>query len=175
MSRMVGTGLVAVLGMLVAVSPAQAQAEKGDSDVTAFGLLATAFSEGETVNIGAAIFSVGRFISDRSQVGGGPILIFASGGGETEATTGVDAYFRRYFAGRGRGQVYPYVGGEVLIFDVSPPEGVSIADLSFAAGIGGLKYYLTRNTAIDTRALFGVSMGGAGSLVQFTVGISYLF
>ena len=83
--------------MVVCVpSLAFAQAKKGDKEVLLFGNLDTFFGGGGGVNgSGDAFLNIGKFISDQTEVGGGPDLLFSAGGG-FNVTVGANGFVRKY-------------------------------------------------------------------------------
>ena len=190
------TSVVLGLAMLLAVvSPAAAQAQKGDNEVLVFGFVTSFLSSDFTSTTGTLNFSIGRFVNDRLQVGGGPTVsisststpaqriptgidrngnvIFTTLAASTtvDTTLGVNGFLRQYFGASGA-KVAPYVGGELFINDIS-----AAGDQAFANGLGGVKSYLSEKAAIDFKGAFGflLSDPGAQRILQFSVGITYLF
>ena len=152
-----------------------AQARAGDNEISGQGLVVSLLVEDDTANVGIGILNIGRFLTDKDQIGGGPLLTFSSAAGETQGTFGFNAFYRRYFAPQAGGRIYPYAGGEFFLFDVAPGEGATAADTSFASGVIGVKNYLTDRIAIDFRGSFGFGLSGDINMFQFVVGLSHLF
>ena len=183
--------LSVVLAPLVFAAPAAAQAQRGDNEVLVFGLVTSFLSESTTSTNGTINFNIGRFVTDRTQIGGGPTIsisatttperqvprlvgtriVFDTIPGETtvDATVGVSGFLRRYFSG---GRVAPYLGGEVFVSDVE-----SAGDTTFVNAIGGVKNYLSERAAIDFKGAFGFNTRDASAfqLLQFSVGLTVLF
>ncbi|MGH9861860.1 MAG: hypothetical protein ACRD35_00385 [Candidatus Acidiferrales bacterium] len=163
----------------LAALPAAAQAEKGDKEVLVNGTF-TRFWDGEAFNFGIIAVNLGYYATDHVQVGAGMNFIIltggASGGGGSisETNVGFNALIRYNFSTEGRKAV-PYVGAEYFMFTHHEP-----VNLSFIRGHAGVKYFFTRNVAIDfnagyARNVFADSAFGKVHVVDTRVGIAYVF
>jgi hypothetical protein len=160
------------IGIITMVpSLALAQAKKGDKEVLIFGNVNTIIGGGTNVS-GTVFLNVGTFISDHTEVGGGPQLsLSAGGGGGVSATVGANGFLRRYLT-RKNPKIAPYYGAEASIQDFG-----NFGNSFFMAGIGGLKDYITEKAALDIKGLVGLNPIHPGSfvLIQVNVGLTIVW
>jgi hypothetical protein len=189
---MFATVLVTVLAAPALV---HAQAKRGDGEVLVQGFGFTLFGNGISTTSANAQLDLGKFVSDKFELGFGPNLsissskspeippIFDSRGRilqpgspsetTTDATVGAHAFGKVFF---GSGKVYPFIGLDIALRDFKSPEGGSFADnVSLGPSIG-VKNYLTEKTALTLEAATTVSTASSGTKNLFLrVGISHLF
>lgn len=191
--------LTVVAAMLAAVLAApglaRAQAKRGDGEVLVQGFALSIFGGGYTQTSANGQLDLGKFVSDKMELGFGPTLTISTSrmrGREpiydtrgrliapgtpsetsTDATIGGHAFGKIFF---GSGKVYPFVGLDVAVSNFKAPEGGSIID-NFSLGPSvGVKNYLTEKTALTLEAATTVSTQSSGSKNLFLrVGISHLF
>jgi hypothetical protein len=82
-----------------------------------------------------------------------------------------------YFLGEKSSRVKPYVGGTFIIQSFKTDNGATFSDNMYSGGVFGLKSYLTPKAAFDFNGQYGFQTSHPGDflLLQFTVGITYLF
>jgi hypothetical protein len=172
--------------VLLGEGTARAQAKQGDSEVLIFGSVTTSiqkipdFFTGDvirtTTSSGNFFFNVGRFVTDRFQLGGGPSFNVSTSQGETSTDMGVNAFTRLYF-GATQSKVKPYVGAEYSVVSLNVPEGQSISDFQYLNANFGVKNYFSERAAIDFLGAYGFNPSHASDLQQFTfrIGLTVLF
>jgi hypothetical protein len=185
----------ALAGVLFVPGLARAQAQKGDGEVLVQGFAFSIFGTDYTSTSANAQFDLGRFVSDKVELGFGPTLTISSSRSpgmdpiydsrgrvlvpgipsetSTKATVGGHVFGKVFF---GSGKVYPFIGLDFAISDFKAPEGGSFADnLSLGPSVG-VKNYLTEKTALTLEGATTVSTQSSGSKNLFLrVGISHLF
>jgi hypothetical protein len=162
---------VATVLMLICVpSLASAQAKKGDKELLLFGNLDTFLGGGNGISgSGDAFLNIGKFISDQTEVGGGPDLLFSAGGG-FNVTVGANGFLRKYMK-RKDPKVAPYYGAEASAVDFK-----NFSTTFFVSGIGGLKNYLSEKAALDVKGSVGLNpIHPSLIIIQITVGLTYVF
>lgn len=163
-----------LLATLFAASPAAAQQEKGDIELEFLGSLHTTVGADQTSGQGIIQSKLGRFITDRWQVGAFPSLEvrFARGTTDTRVGGGLFAVFSYI---RPNAMTVPYAGASVYKNDLSAGFGAN----DYWTGVnGGLKFYVNPNIALDMGGnyLFSLSgIDGKGHLLIMQAGLSFLF
>ncbi len=171
-------------------SSAAAQAKSGDNEILTFGNVISILSTDFTSTTGQFTFNIGRFVSDHTQIGGGPTISISSTttpasttasvvGGRLVTTTipssttvdasvGANGFLRQYF---GSTKVQPYVGAEAFFQNFEDSESL------FLNGIVGVKNYFSERAALDFKGAFGFNAKHAAEIqiLQFSVGITVLF
>jgi hypothetical protein len=189
------TILAAALGVLLVPGLARAQAQKGDGEILVQGFAMSLFGGDYSTTSANAQLDMGKFVSDKVELGFGPTLTISSSRSPgiepiydargrvlypgtpsettTSATVGGHVFGKVFF---GSGKVYPFIGLDFAIRDFKAPEGGSFADnLSLGPSVG-VKNYLTEKTALTLEGATTVSTQSSGSKNLFLrVGISHLF
>jgi hypothetical protein len=159
-----------VLIMILCLAPlTTAQVEEGDKEIQVQGSLIT--FEGITAII--ANFSYGYFVSPKTEIGGGPMIIYASTGDDDESNISL-TFFGRYNFVTGE-KVVPYVGGQIYQFDISPEEPMDFTDFTFLQVGGGFKYFISDNLAYDVSGNLGFGLGGGDVSFIIFGGLSAFF
>jgi len=161
--------LYVLILILCLASFTTAQVEEGDKEVQVQGSL-IAF-EGMTAIIGT--FMYGYFVTPKTEIGGGPMIIYASYDGDDNSNISL-TFFGRYNFVTGEKTV-PYLSGQIYQFDISPEEPMSFTDFTFLQVGGGIKYFISDNLAYDVSGNLGFGLGGGD--VSFIVfgGLSAFF
>jgi len=169
--RRLAIGALLLAAMVAAPRVASAQAKKGDREVLIQGQEFSTVGSGSNINFGQGIFNIGVFISDLTEVGGGPSIQISGGGGSGVTTTvGFNGFGRRYFM-ISNPKVQPYVAAEIFEQDFS-----NASTSLFINGVGGIKDYLSQKTALDISGAYGFNTNNSSTgLVQFKVGVTFLF
>ena len=161
--------LYAVILILCLAPLTTAQVEEGDKEIQAQGSL-IAF-EGVTAIL--ANFTYGVFVSPQLELGGGPMIIYASMEGDDESNISL-TFFGRYNFVTGE-KLVPYLSGQIYQFDISPEEPMDFTDFTFIQVGGGFKYFVNENLAYDVSGNLGFGLGGGDvSFIMFG-GLSYFF
>ena len=161
--------LYAVILILCLASITNAQIERGDKEIQLQGSLIT--FEGITAII--ANFMYGKFITPNTEIGGGPMIIYASAGDDDASNISL-TLFGRYNFVTGEKTV-PYLSGQLYQFDISPEDPMDFIDFTFLQVGGGIKYFVSDNLAYDVSGNLGIGLGSGD--VSFIVygGLSAFF
>lgn len=156
---------------LLATSPAAAQQEKGDVELEFTGSLITSVGASETSGIGIIQSKLGRFVTDRWELGAFPSLEVRFNEHSTNTRLGAGV-FAVYSYLRPDAMTAPYVGGSFYKSDVSA--GFDEKD-SWLGVNAGLKFYMNSYMAFDMGAdyLFALQ-GQEGQLFIVRAGISVI-
>jgi len=169
--KLVGVAFVAVL---LAGAPGYAQQKKGDTE-----LIANVSFNSSFTSPASGSFQVtgilGYFYTEQREIIGGLVGGVTFGGG-TQTNIGALFGYRYNLKPRENGKMVPYVGGDVFVSDFTPSQGTGVADITFADGQVGVKYYLNRNVAIDGNVSIGFALGDFGTVgLSARMGLAYLF
>ncbi|MBN1212129.1 MAG: hypothetical protein JXA92_06080 [candidate division Zixibacteria bacterium] len=161
--------LYAVILILCLAPLTTAQVEEGDKEVQVQGSL-IAF-EGITAIIGT--FMYGYFVTPNTEIGGGPMIIYASYEGEGESNISLTLFGRYNFVSGEK--VVPYLSGQIYQFDISPEEPMDFTDFTFLQVGGGFKYFVSDNLAYDVSGNLGFGLGGGDVSFILYGGLSAFF
>jgi hypothetical protein len=182
--------LFVALALMTIPYSAQAQPAQGDAEFSFAGTInSTVGNDFGGFTVGFLQFGVGYFVTDRQEVVVQPLIsitsfssstpIFNSRGqliGEesertTETDMGIAARYLFHFGGSSS-RLKPYVGGDFIVSSLK-----NAGDTGYVAGSGGVKNYLNEKAALDFSGSIGFNLSdaGAGQLLQFKVGLTYLF
>lgn len=161
-----------LLGALLAASPAVAQQEQGDVELEFLGSLHTTVGTEDASGLGIIQTKVGRFVTDRWQLGAFPSLEVQFARGTTDTRIG-GGLFAVYSYLRPNAMTVPYGGASLYKRDLTAGFGAS----DYWTGVnGGLKFYVDRNIAIDVGGNYLFSLSGAdGQLLIMQAGLSFFF
>ncbi|MDD5426284.1 MAG: hypothetical protein PHN52_07375 [candidate division Zixibacteria bacterium] len=155
--------------ILCLVSISGAQVEQGDKEIQVQGSL-IAF-EGMTVIL--VNFIYGKFITPNVELGGGPMVIYASSGDDDDSNISL-TLFGRYNFVTGE-KIVPYLSSQIYQFDISPEEPADFIDYTFLQVGGGLKYFVSDNLAYDVSGNLGIGLGGGDVSFIIYGGLSAFF
>lgn len=158
-----------LLSALVATIPAAAQQEEGDVELELTGTLITSVGAGEASGMGMMQAKVGRFVTDRWELGAFPSLEVHFGEGTTNTRIGAGV-FATYSYLQPDAKTAPYVGPTYYKGDAST--GFDAKDSWFGLN-GGMKFYFNPHMAFDMGVdyLFALQ-GQEGQLFIFRAGLS---
>lgn len=160
-----------ILPVLLLASPVAAQQQKGDVELEFTGSLITTVGADQNSGIGIIQSKVGRFVTDRIELGAYPSLETRFVGNVSVTTVGF-GLFGVYSFLQEDAMTVPYVGFFYYKSDVT--EGFEAND-NWLGVNGGFKVYVSPRMALDIGGnyLFGVS-GQEGGLVMLLAGLSFL-
>lgn len=160
-----------LLATLLASAPAAAQQEQGDVELEFTGSLITTAGSEETSGIGIIQSKLGRFVTDRWELGAFPSLEVRFNEQRTNTRLGL-GLFAVYSYLRPDAMTAPYVGASVYKSDAST--GFDAND-SWGGLNAGVKVYINSNMAFDMGFdyLFALQDQG-GQLVIVRAGLSFL-
>lgn len=160
------------LATLLTASPAAAQQEKGDIELEFAGSLHTTVGAAEASGLGLIQTKVGRFVTDRWQLGAFPSLEVQFAGGTTDTRMG-GGVFAVYSHLLPDAMTVPYGGASFYKRDLIAGFGAK----DYWMGVnGGLKFYVDRNIAVDMGGNYLFSLSGAdGQLLIMQAGLSFFF
>lgn len=163
------SAVLILLSALVATGPAAAQQEEGDVELELTGTLITSVGADEASGMGMMQAKVGRFVTDRWELGAFPSLEVRFGEGTTNTRIGA-GFFATYSYLRPDAKTAPYVGPTYYKGDAST--GFDAQDSWFGLN-GGLKFYFNPHMAFDMGVdyLFALQ-GQEGQLFIFRAGLS---
>lgn len=160
------------LAVWLAAVPAAAQQEQGDVELEFAGSLHTTVGAEETSGLGLIQTKVGRFVTDRWQLGAFPSLEVQFAAGTTNTRMG-GGLFAVYSYLRPDAMTVPYGGASFYKRDLTAGFGAR----DYWTGVnGGMKFYVDRNIAVDVGANYLFSLSGAdGQLLIMQAGLSFFF
>lgn len=158
-----------LLFALVASSPTAAQQEEGDTELELTGTVITSVGAAETSGMGMMQAKVGRFVTDRWELGAFPSLEVRFGEGTTDTRIGA-GLFATYSYLQPNARTVPYAGASYYKGDAST--GFDARDSWFGLN-GGMKVYFNPRMAFDMGIdyLFALQ-GQEGQLFIFRTGLS---
>ncbi len=160
-----------LLGLFVFAPSAFAQQEKGDIELEFAGSLITRVGAEEASGVGIIQSKIGRFVTDRLELGAYPSLELQIDGGETDARIGA-GLFAVYSFLMVDAMTVPYTGLFYYKSDVAA--GFDARD-NWLGVNGGLKVYFAPNAALDVGVNYLFSLHGKeGGLLIMQAGISFL-
>ncbi len=179
------TTFSAVFLLLVSVSGVcPAQQQKGDVELQLQGSYFTTFATDVSVNVGTIAGKFAPFITDNIQIGIGPTLTITTATvttvapltGRTEQKSNTtltfgSTVFVTYSFLMKDARAVPYVGASFYKVDFKNP-----AERGWVGVNGGMRYYLTRRTALDVSASYlkTLTEEKRGSMLLFSFGLSFL-
>jgi hypothetical protein len=163
------SAVLVLVAILVTTSPAAAQQEQGDIELELTGSLISTVGAGEASGMGILQSKLGRFVTDRWEVGAFPSLEVRFGEGTTNTQIGI-GLFATYSYLRPDAMTVPYLGGSYYKSDAS--RGFDADDSWFGVN-AGLKFYLNSRMAFDMGLdyLFALQ-GQEGQLFIYRAGLS---
>lgn len=163
------SAVLLLLSAIVATIPAAAQQEEGDIELELTGTLITSVSAEEASGMGMMQAKVGRFVTDRWELGAFPSLEVRFGEGTTDTRIGA-GLFATYSYLQPDAKTAPYVGASYYKGDAS--SGFDAQD-SWLGLNGGMKFYFNSRMAFDMGVdyLFALQ-GQEGQLFIFRTGLS---
>jgi hypothetical protein len=158
-------------------APLSAQQERGDVELQFSGLVLSTVGQELSTTSGIFQAKTGYFFTDRVELGVFPSLLFSqtrvqvAGGRQTVSETKVGfGVFGVYSFLAADATTVPYLGAQFYRIDLTDEDETGWAGVN-----GGLKFYITRNTAFDVGANYLLGLGDAGgALILFQVGLSFL-
>ena len=194
--RAIRFGLL-LTALLVMPTLAAAQAEKGDSEIAVGGSLYSIVSTSAQQSSGQFTFGIGRFLTNRFEVGFSPIIRISAqttpaqptvrvgntvlfqgtpGGTSWDVDAGMTTRAQYFFGAQGS-RVKPYVGAAMTVQSFKTPPSGNAADNLYTGALFGVRSYLSEKTAVDFNGEFGFRASAPGDyqLLQMNVGITYLF
>lgn len=164
--------LTAVAAVLLVASPAAAQQEEGDVELEFTGSLITTVGADETSGIGIIQSKLGRFVTDRWQLGAFPSLEVRFNGGRTDTRLGA-GLFAVYSYLRPDAMTVPYAGASYYKSDLTA--GFDEDDSWFGIN-AGLKFYANPDVALDVGGNYLFALQGQeGGLFIMQAGLSFFF
>ncbi len=162
--------LAVLLALVLGVTPAFAQQEKGDRSLAGYGSFqftkVADFSgaSGGTNTTGLVGIQFGKFATKEIEIGVVSQLIISGGGGGGTFVTGlIGGYGKRYY---GADRTRPYIGLQAGV-DITQapgfdPSGTSSTTSTFRANLtAGVRRYVTRNGALFAELNYGATFGSA--------------
>jgi hypothetical protein len=163
---------------MLAASPAAAQQEQGDKELSIFATTATSFGGGTpTFTNGTIVPGIGYFITRQVEVSGISFISISGGGGTgTSVDFGLGGTLDYNFAKEGR-KAFPYLGIELDWFNVSGSPRTNDVEIR---PHGGFKFFVKRNVALDLNAGYRRGISGpfkdAGlNIIDVRFGIKFIF
>jgi len=167
--------LVTALIILLFTMTADAQVEKGDSEIRFLfyysHINGDEFSSGGR---GSLQISYGYFLIPNLQIGIGPQITFTRGGEGTKSKISGSVYFNFNFSTASK--TVPYIYGEFYQMDFSPEWG-DFSDYSYL-NIGlGVRNFFTEYMALNSAITYGFSLASEaeGGLFMVMTGLSFIF
>lgn len=166
------TGIILLLAVLFTAAPAAAQQEKGDVELEFSGSLNTRLGTEDASGLALIQTKVGRFFTDRWQLGAFPSLEVQFAGRTTDTRVG-GGLFAVYSYLRPDAMTVPYGGASLYKRDLIAGFGAQ----DYWMGInGGMKFYVDHNIAVDMGGNYLFSLSGAdGQLLIMQAGLSFFF
>lgn len=163
------SAVLILLAALVAPIPAAAQQEEGDVELELTGTLITSVGAEEASGMGMMQAKVGRFVTDRWELGAFPSFEVRFSEGTTDTRIGAGV-FATYSYLQPDAKTVPYAGASYYKGDAST--GFDAQDSWFGLN-GGMKFYFNPRMAFDMGAdyLFALQ-GQEGQLFIFRAGLS---
>lgn len=162
--------LIALAVVFLTVGSGLAQTEKGDSEVQ---LLANSqFTVGQNPDVITFLLfgNYGRFVTNRTELGGGITLSFLHIEGAGSNTTVGSNFFYRYNFSKANRKVMPYISADIRNFDVSVSDTWAVRP-----GVG-VKSFVNENVAFDLNAGYNFFFSDADQGVfDVSFGLSYIF
>ena len=181
MRRWLSVMSVAV-SILALPAVARAQAKAGDKEIQIFGNVITIITPstrignvtfGGTSATGNLFINAGVFVSDNTEVGGGPSITISSD--DPIFDTGVSVFLRNFF-GDQSAKIKPYVSVDYFIQSFNTSGNQSIADNQFLNVGGGIRDYLNEKTALDISVKYGFNPKNSDlKLIIANIGITFVF
>ena len=183
MRRWLSVMSVAV-SILALPAVARAQAKAGDKELQIFGFVFTTITPeqrfgtitvpGDTSSRGTVFLNAGVFVSDNTEVGGGPNITISSSSPIFD--TGISVFFRQYF-GDQSAKIKPFAAVDYRLPSLNPSGNRSVTDSQFLEFGFGLRDYLSEKTAFDISALYGLNPRETSGPKQITVtfGLTFIF
>ena len=161
--------LILLMSLLMLVSVAYSQVEKGDSEVQLKGSIVAM----ESITMMFVQGTYGYFYSPNFEVGLGPTITYFDFWGFDETTLG-SSIFARYNFVKNTKQV-PYLSGQLYQSDFSPAIGTSFTDYTFIQVGGGIKFFVNEYVCYDVSANYGFGLGDIGGALLISGGLSAFF
>lgn len=160
-----------LLALLIA-HPAAAQQEQGDVELEFTGSLITTVGADQTSGLGLIQSKIGRFVTDRWQLGAFPSLEVRFNEVTTDTRIGA-GLFASYSYLRPDAMTVPYAGGSYYKSDLT--EGFDEND-SWLGVNAGLKFYVNPRVAFDMGGNYLFALQGqSGGLLIMQAGLSFFF
>ena len=161
--------IVLTITLLCLAAVTNAQVEEGDQEIRMAGTI-TSF---EGVTIALIAINYGYFLTEKTEIGGGPIITYL-GSDYFDMTNISLTFFGRHNFVTGE-KLVPYIGGQIYQYDLSPDEPFSFTDFTFLQVGGGFKYFIRENIAYDVSGNLGIGLGGGDVVMLIYGGISAFF
>ncbi len=169
-------GLLLVPIFLLWSTVAFAQQEKGDVEIQIAGSYITSVGSDFDFSQGTIQAKLGRYISDRLEMGVSPTVTITTSQGafgdtDTDVTVGGGAFFQ-FSMLAGDAMSVPYFGAQYFKRDLSDEDDNGSAGIN-----GGIKFFVTEKAALDFSGnyLFDLNENSDGGFLLFAAGISFLF
>ncbi|MFH1942082.1 MAG: hypothetical protein ABIL68_08240 [bacterium] len=170
-------GLLFTVALLILASGAQAQIEKGDTEVSFMGYYITYVGGEDVVGFGSGSFqlSFGKYLTNRVIIGVAPTVSFTKMQDEWETNWSGSAYMNINFSSSAK--MIPYITGQYYQYTFKIPAFADFTDFSYINVGLGFKSFFNEYAALNTLVSYGFSLAedAEGGILMIMTGLSFIF
>lgn len=173
--------ILIVVALLFIIASAQAQIEKGDTEIGFMGYYSTRVGEDIDPNgSGSFQLSFGKYITPKLLLGIAPTLSLYTGQDEdgdptVETNWSGSVFFTYNFSTTSK--LIPYLTGQYYQSQFDIPENAEFTDFSFVTFGLGFKNFFNEYASLNTQGLYGFSLAedAEGGILLIMTGLSFIF
>jgi hypothetical protein len=170
-------GLLFVVVLVLLASAAQAQIEKGDTEVSFMGYYLTYVGGEDIGGFGSGNFqlSFGKYLTDRIVIGVAPSLSLTKMDDEWETNWSGSAYMNINLSSTAK--MIPYITGQYYQRTFDIPDGADFTDFSYVTVGLGFKSFFNEYASLNTVCTYGFSLAenAEGGMLMIMTGLSFVF